>query len=97
MLLYANTQQKLRITVYSDNYPMAVKDFAIDIIDYCEPESIDILEMFTPANLDYMIGESMSISTFTPLWTTVPTICNINFAMTITPEPIDPNLITLDD
>ena len=53
--------------------------------------------MFTPENLDYMIGESMSISTFTPLWTTVPTICNINFAMTITPEPVDPNLITLDD
>ena len=47
--------------------------------------------------LTYEAGDTPVIASVGVTWTTVPAICNIQYRVTISPDPVDPDLIFVDD
>ena len=74
------------------NVPKYPKNFVIEVIDYCQPASLDINSSWLPSSsLFYEAGDSpFETASLAATWTTVPTICNIEYRVTILPIPADP-------
>ena len=78
------------------SYASTDKNFLVDIIDYCQPDSIDKVTIFNPSSLVFTIGEDTQLfSTFDTQWTTVPSECIIRYELTVKSKPthlVDPNV-----
>ena len=100
---------QLKITVFNEgyddsgrypDYKKASKDFYVEIIDYCQPKSVEQNTYFDPPELVFTIDSDTSLtSSLKASWTTVPTICNISYIMAMKQMLVspDPNLIIFQD
>ena len=70
------------------------KDFLIDIQEFCVPSSVAINSSWNPNELEFTIGDDPFVtSSIETNWTTVPEVCNIHYIVTVSPEPVNPDLI----
>ena len=74
------------------------RDFLIEIQDYCFPFSVTKTSTFEPATLTYTIFITDPLeSTFQPFWQTDPTECHLEYRYTVSPEPVNTNLILVNE
>ena len=76
------------LNVYYTSYSSNVhsKNFNIEIIDYCDPITVNTQLFDADPTLTYTLGQTAVSTQFVAAWTTVPTVCNLTFLMTMTPS-----------
>ena len=91
----------IRVYVYFKNSPSYenYRRSKVEIKEFCEPTQVVKNSAFSPSKITYTISEPSVIfeSTLAATWTTVPAVCNVEYRVSLTTAPVDPNLIVIED